>query len=116
MSLGLSTGAAVPVVSWAGTCRFNTPGEYAFYCEAHPNMTGTVSVAAGIPTIGNVQFVPTAERDRRRQELAAAGACGITDSWLAVAFHVACWCMSTGPRSGGASGVTGSGSTGSGAA
>src|SRR4051794_4146374 len=31
---------------WAGNCKFNNAGTYAFYCEAHPDMTGTVVVAA----------------------------------------------------------------------
>src|SRR4051794_6137756 len=36
---------------WAGTCRFNTPGTYEFFCDAHNFMTGTVTVlGAGTPT------------------------------------------------------------------
>lgn len=31
---------------WAGTCTFNTPGTYTFYCAAHTFMTGTVVVEA----------------------------------------------------------------------
>jgi len=29
---------------WAGTCRFDTPGSYAFVCQAHSFMTGDVVV------------------------------------------------------------------------
>src|SRR3954467_2161390 len=35
---------------WAGNCRFDTPGTYAFRCDAHAFMTGTVVVDAGTPT------------------------------------------------------------------
>ncbi len=31
---------------WAGSCTFDTPGTYTFYCNAHNYMTGTVVVAA----------------------------------------------------------------------
>src|SRR3954468_17317870 len=39
---------AIPLVpGWEGTCRFDTPGTYAFHCELHPDqMTGTVVVTA----------------------------------------------------------------------
>ncbi|WNG88061.1 HAD family phosphatase [Mycobacterium sp. ITM-2016-00317] len=43
------------------------------------------AVAAGVPTIGNVMFVPADERERRCDELAAAGACILVDSWHDVA-------------------------------
>ena len=31
---------------WTASCRFNTPGTYAFVCGAHAFMTGTVVVEA----------------------------------------------------------------------
>lgn len=43
------------------------------------------AVAAGIPTIGNLIFVPPDERTARCDELAAAGACAVTDSWHDIA-------------------------------
>jgi plastocyanin len=38
--------------SWTGSCRFNTPGTYAFHCVMHPDMTGTVVVEAAGSTTG----------------------------------------------------------------
>src|SRR4051794_39514443 len=36
---------------WSGRCRFDVPGTYAFVCDAHGFMEGTVTVeAAGTPT------------------------------------------------------------------
>jgi plastocyanin len=39
---------------WTGTCRFNTPGAYAFHCDLHTFMTGTIVVEgpAGSPLAG----------------------------------------------------------------
>ena len=46
------------------------------------SVTGTRSaVAAGFPTVGNVVFVPEAERKRRTADLTAAGACAVVASW-----------------------------------
>jgi beta-phosphoglucomutase-like phosphatase (HAD superfamily) len=39
------------------------------------------AVAAGFPTLGNVQFVPPAERARRTAELLEAGVAGVLESW-----------------------------------
>jgi HAD superfamily hydrolase (TIGR01509 family) len=39
------------------------------------------AVAAGVPTVGNVQFVPAAERPERIQQLRHAGAGDIVESW-----------------------------------
>lgn len=41
----------------------------------------TSAVAAGVATIGLVQFVPPAERDQRVQELRDAGVVAVVDSW-----------------------------------
>lgn len=46
------------------------------------------AVAAGFPTIGNLMFVPAAERRRRAIELVHAGASGITTSWRAVSDYL----------------------------
>jgi plastocyanin len=45
---------AVPSgAGWAGTCRFDSPGTYAFVCDAHASMTGTVEVVdPNAPTTG----------------------------------------------------------------
>lgn len=45
----------------------------------------TSAVAAGYATVGNLMFVLPDERDCRRDELVAAGAVAITDSWRALA-------------------------------
>lgn len=46
------------------------------------SLPGTQSaVSAGIPTVGNLTFVPTEERDARRAGLTAAGAVTIVESW-----------------------------------
>ena len=39
------------------------------------------AVAAGIPTVGNVQFVPPAERPEREAQLRAAGVVDVVASW-----------------------------------
>jgi beta-phosphoglucomutase-like phosphatase (HAD superfamily) len=39
------------------------------------------AVAAGVPTLGNVVFVPASERPQRIEALAAAGAVGVIHSW-----------------------------------
>jgi hypothetical protein len=54
---GTSTGSVPPLPhqpgppGWSGTCTFNTPGTFSFYCDFHPYMTGTIVVqAAGSTT------------------------------------------------------------------
>jgi beta-phosphoglucomutase-like phosphatase (HAD superfamily) len=44
----------------------------------------TAAVAAGFPTIGNLQFVQSAERDERRAALEAVGVDAIVTSWREV--------------------------------
>jgi beta-phosphoglucomutase-like phosphatase (HAD superfamily) len=49
------------------------------------SVPGTCSaVAAGLPTIGNLQFVPPAERVVRSQELLDAGAFTVVRSWTEI--------------------------------
>jgi beta-phosphoglucomutase-like phosphatase (HAD superfamily) len=43
------------------------------------------ALAAGHPTIGNLQFVPAAERSQRRADLLAAGTDVVVESWSEVA-------------------------------
>jgi beta-phosphoglucomutase-like phosphatase (HAD superfamily) len=45
----------------------------------------TSAVAAGYRTVGNVMFVPADERRSRSEELIAAGAVALMDSWRALA-------------------------------
>lgn len=49
------------------------------------SFTGASSgVAAGIPTIGNLQLVPPAERDERRRVLTEAGVVAVVTSWAEI--------------------------------
>ncbi|MCG5431104.1 HAD family phosphatase [Mycobacterium sp. MYCO198283] len=46
------------------------------------SVPGALSAAgAGFPTVGNVMFVPPAERADRTAQLRAAGACAVVESW-----------------------------------
>jgi HAD superfamily hydrolase (TIGR01509 family) len=47
------------------------------------------AVAAGIPTIGNIQFVPVHERAERVAQLRAAGARSVVASWAELAHELA---------------------------
>jgi beta-phosphoglucomutase-like phosphatase (HAD superfamily) len=46
------------------------------------------AVAAGIPTVGNLAFVPAGERPGRRRDLVAAGATVVVESWAQLAATV----------------------------
>jgi beta-phosphoglucomutase-like phosphatase (HAD superfamily) len=46
------------------------------------------AIAAGIGTVGNLTFVPAAERPARRADLTAAGATMIIESWDRLAAHL----------------------------
>ncbi|OBJ62790.1 haloacid dehalogenase [Mycobacterium sp. 1423905.2] len=46
------------------------------------------AVAAGFPTIGNLMFVAPDERAARSEELVAAGASAVADSWAAITDYV----------------------------
>ncbi len=41
--------AAPEAPGWSGTCRFDTPGTYAFVCDNHNYMKGTIVVEGGGP-------------------------------------------------------------------
>jgi plastocyanin len=46
-SSGQVGGAPTPAgPGWSATCSFTAPGTYAFFCDVHPGMTGTIAVAA----------------------------------------------------------------------
>jgi len=50
------------------------------------SVTGTRSaVAAGLATIGNIQFVSSSEREERRSVLLSAGAVTVAESWEEIA-------------------------------
>ncbi len=54
------------------------------------SLTGATSaVAAGIPTIGNLQFVPLTEREERRRLMREVGADAVVTSWAEVVDLVA---------------------------
>jgi len=57
-------------------------------------------VAAGVPTIGNLIFVSVDERAERCDELAAAGACAVTDFWHDIAALLTAPVETTAARSG----------------
>ena len=58
------------------------PGEALALEDAEPGVRS--AVAAGVPTVGNVGFVPADERDARAVELREAGAFAIVASWADV--------------------------------
>ncbi len=45
---------------WEGSCRFDTPGTYAFHCDLHLSMTGTIVVEAADSTTGTSTPAPSA--------------------------------------------------------
>jgi plastocyanin len=51
--------AAPAPAGWSGQCRFDTPGTYAFVCEAHPFMTGEVHVVESTTTTTTTTTTPT---------------------------------------------------------
>lgn len=57
-SAGVDSGAVPPLPNqpappgWSGTCTFDTPGTYAFHCDMHPFMTGTIVVGDATTTTG----------------------------------------------------------------
>jgi len=59
VTAGLNIGSVPPLPrspappGWSGTCTFNTPGTYHFYCDQHPTvMRGTIVVSTGTTTTG----------------------------------------------------------------
>ena len=56
-----------------------TPGEAVAVEDAEPGVRS--AVAAGIRTVGNLAFVPQAERAARADALRAAGATDVVESW-----------------------------------
>ena len=79
-SLPVPTSKPDPAVYTLAGERLGVAGDDALAIE--DSVTGTRSaVAAGFPTIGNVLFVPPAERDERSAALREAGARSIVGSW-----------------------------------
>jgi beta-phosphoglucomutase-like phosphatase (HAD superfamily) len=79
-SLPLPTSKPDPAVYELALKRLGIPAENALAIEdSEPGVSA--AVAAGIPTLGNVTFVPAVERRGRIDALAAAGAAGVIYSW-----------------------------------
>jgi plastocyanin len=104
---GEGSGAVPPLphvptgAGWTGSCTFNQPGSYAFHCDVHPFMTGTVAVqAAGTsptdsPLAGapgpSVRFAHSQRGNtvRGRLKISRAGAGGSLQVTLLSGKHVA---------------------------
>jgi beta-phosphoglucomutase-like phosphatase (HAD superfamily) len=69
-----------PAVYLHALAALGCPAAEALAIEDSPTGVGS-AVAAGIPTVGLVQFVGEDERAERRAELIAAGAVAVADSW-----------------------------------
>ena len=79
-SLPVPTSKPDPAVYVLAGERLGVSGEEALAVE--DSVTGARSaVAAGFPTVGNVLFVPPAEREERSAALREAGARAIVGSW-----------------------------------
>jgi plastocyanin len=48
---------------WSASCTFTAPGTYAFFCDVHHGMTGTVAVVAATPPVTQTTTVPTQPAD-----------------------------------------------------
>jgi plastocyanin len=59
-ALGATSGYPTPPARapWVATCRFDTPGTYAFVCQIHASMRGTVMVASEAAAGGASGSVP----------------------------------------------------------
>ncbi|MDA0164193.1 hypothetical protein OM076_28220 [Solirubrobacter ginsenosidimutans] len=58
---GLPASATKP--GWSAECTFDAPGSYPFVCDFHPEMTGTVVVAAAATPTPSATATPTATTD-----------------------------------------------------
>jgi plastocyanin len=55
------TAAGAP--SWEAKCTFSKAGTYTFVCTVHPEMTGTITVTNGEPTVTTNQANPVTEHE-----------------------------------------------------
>jgi beta-phosphoglucomutase-like phosphatase (HAD superfamily) len=86
-SLPAPTSKPDPAVYRHATRRLGVPAGQALAVE--DSLPGVQSaVAAGIPAIGNLTFVPPEERDVRRKILTEAGAIGVVESWDELAAEI----------------------------
>jgi beta-phosphoglucomutase-like phosphatase (HAD superfamily) len=77
--------------------RLGVPAERSLAIE--DSVPGVLSaVAAGIPTAGNVQFVPPGERTERAAALLEAGAARVLASWDELAAILAAPCAGSSPQ------------------
>jgi HAD superfamily hydrolase (TIGR01509 family) len=82
-SLAVPTSKPDPAIYAYALDALGLPAEQAVALEDSP--TGATSaVAAGIPTIGNLQFVQPDERDERREQLDAIGVRTVVTSWAEI--------------------------------
>ena len=82
-SLAVPTSKPDPAIYLHALDALGLEPEQAVAVEDSP--TGATSaVAAGIPTIGNLQFVQPAEQDERRRQLTDAGVLAIVASWAEI--------------------------------
>jgi HAD superfamily hydrolase (TIGR01509 family) len=82
-SLPVPTSKPDPAVYRAATAALGVPPAAALAVEDAASGVAS-AVAAGIPVVGILAFVPAAERQRRGADLAAAGARTVGDDWAAV--------------------------------
>jgi hypothetical protein len=60
----VGTTSATKGANWSGTCTFTKPGTYTFYCTVHgPEMTGTITVTNGEPTVTTGAATPVTEHE-----------------------------------------------------
>ena len=79
-SLPVPTSKPDPAIYAHAGAELGIPGSRALAIEdAVPGVQS--AVAAGFPVVGNVRFVPAAEREARADALLAAGAVAIVDGW-----------------------------------
>jgi len=83
-SLPVPTSKPDPAVYLVAGKQLGTTPDHAIAVEDSVN-GALAAVAAGYPTIGTVQFVPSEEHERRRQALLEAGAAVVVASWREVA-------------------------------
>jgi HAD superfamily hydrolase (TIGR01509 family) len=67
------------IYAFAGTALGVGPGDAVAIEDSVPGALS--AVAAGLPTLGNLLFVPPGERHRRARELFEAGVAGVVESW-----------------------------------
>jgi beta-phosphoglucomutase-like phosphatase (HAD superfamily) len=83
-SLPVPTSKPDPAIYRHACERLGLRPDQALAVEDSP-VGAAAAVGAGIPTVGNLQFVQVAERAERTQQLFAAGVAAVVTSWAEVA-------------------------------